>query len=314
MFFDGSMDKRLKHLNALHTFECAARQKSYSKAAEELFVSQAAVSQQIRLLESHLAVKLFTRNGRQMELTQSGETLYQYCQRGFDEIINGLNSIQCEGIAGDLTITSTQAFCSMWLMPRLYKFSLQHPEINIKILGSNQVEDLQKKHIDVAIRFSTKHNAFEDNQLIVQNFGDDYAYPVCSPKLIEKYHIKSPADLLKCRLISLANEKIVTWRDWFTHVGVKGFDTHVSKTEVTSSDMALSAVLNGDSVALAVTALFNPYIDSKQLVVPFNIKHPSHWKRYIVYSRNSSKKARIDVFVQWLQQEMHNENQQHKLN
>ncbi len=298
------MDKRLKHLNALHTFECAARHKSYSKAAEELFVSQAAVSQQIRLLESHLAIKLFARNGRQMELTASGETLHQSCQKGFDEIIKGLNSIQCEGIAGDLTITSTQAFCSLWLMPRLYKFSLQHPEINIKILGSNQIEDLQKKHIDLAIRFSTKMNAFDDNQLIVQDFGDDYAYPVCSPKLIEKYHIKSPADLLKCRLVSLANEKIVTWRDWFTHVGVQGFDTHISKTEVTSSDMALSAVLTGDSVALAVSALFLPYIKSKQLIVPFNIRHPSHWKRYIAYSTNSSKHARIKVFVQWLQQEM----------
>ena len=150
------MDKRLKHLNALRTFESAARHKSYTKAAEELYVSQAAVSQQMRQLEQVLSIKLFIRSGRKMLLTQSGESLYVSTHQALNLLVKGLNSIQTEEVAGDLTITSTQAFCSLWLMPRLYKFSQQHPDINVRILGSNQKEDLQKKHIDLAIRFGVK--------------------------------------------------------------------------------------------------------------------------------------------------------------
>ena len=298
------MDKRLKHLNALHSFESAARHQSYSKAAEELFVSQAAISQQMRLLEENVQEKLFLRRGRSMVLTQSGEKLFQACQLGFNEIIKGLNSIQCEGIPGDLTITSTQAFCSLWLMPRLYKFSQAHPEINIKILGSNQVEDLQKKHIDLAIRFDTKNSRLVQTDLITEEFGQDNVYPVCSPELIKQGCINKPEDLLKCRLVSLANERIVTWHEWFNHAGVKGFDRHTLKTEVTSSDMALSAVLSGHGVTLAASAMFMPYIHTKQLIVPFDIKHPVTWNRQLVFDANSAKKARIRVFIDWLQVEM----------
>ena len=167
------MDNRLKHLNALHSFEVAARHQSYSRAAEELFVSQAAISQQMRHLEQVLSTKLFVRNGRNMILTQSGKQLFTACQKGFNTIIDGLNSIQCEGIPGELTITSTQAFCSMWIMPRLYKFSQLHSEISIKIMGSNQVEDLSKKHIDVAIRFSTVEGRYDNEQHVVEFIGKE---------------------------------------------------------------------------------------------------------------------------------------------
>jgi LysR family glycine cleavage system transcriptional activator len=298
------MDKRLKHLNALHSFESAARNQSYSIAAGELFVSQAAISQQMRHLEDNLQEKLFIRRGRNMVLTQSGEKLFHACRLGFNEIIKGLNSIQCEGIAGELTITSTQAFCSLWLMPRLYKFSQAHPKINVKILGSNQVEDLQKKHIDLAIRFGTNNSQLDQSNLITESFGQDYVYPVCTPDLINNGCLNSPKDLLNCRLVSLANEKVVTWQQWFEHVGVKGFAKHDKKTEVTSSDMALSAVLSGHGVTLAARAMFMPYIHTKQLVIPFNIKHPVTWNRYLVFDSSSAKKARIRVFIDWLQQEM----------
>lgn len=298
------MDKRLKHLNALYSFESAARHQSYSKAAEELFVSQAAISQQMRLLEDNLSIKLFVRNGRNMQLTPQGQKLYVACQKGFNSIIQGINSVQCEGIDGELTITSTQAFCSLWLMPRLYKFSQLHPNINVKILGSNQVEDLQKKHIDLAIRFSTESNPSYEGQLRIEEFGEDYVYPICSPELVNNGTIASPEDLTKCRHISMANETLVTWRSWFDHAGVPYDFDNIKKTEVTSSDMAISAVISGHGVSLAVTAMFMPYIHSGQVVVPFNIRHPIKWKRFLVYSANTAKRARIKVFTEWLQEEM----------
>jgi LysR family glycine cleavage system transcriptional activator len=298
------MDKRLKHLNALRSFESAARHQSYSQAANELFVSQAAISQQMRQLEQALAVKLFVRSGRSMKLTQSGEKLYQTTHQALNMLVQGFNDIQCESIAGDLTLTSTQAFCSLWLMPRLYRFSQLHPDINIKILGSNQLEDLQAKHIDLAIRFSTQEKKSADASLVYEDFGEDYVYPVCAPALVDKLQLHTPESLLKCPLIIFANEKIVTWREWFSHVGVVDFDLHTQKTEVTSSDMALSAVLNGHGVTLAATTLFSQYFQTKQLVVPFKIKHPVTWKRYLVFDENSAKINRINVFTQWLKVEM----------
>ena len=298
------MDKRLKHLNAIRTFESAARHQSYSKAAEELFVSQAAVSQQMRQLEQALSVKLFVRSGRKMQLTDSGEKLYHTSHEALNLLVQGLNNIQCEDIAGDLTMTSTQAFCALWLMPRLYKFSQLHPEINIKILGSNQPEDLQAKHIDLAIRFSTEDKLSNKKGLVFEAFGEDYVYPVCSPALVEKLKLTTPQSLLKSPLIRFANERIVTWRGWFDHAGVEGYELHTQKTDVTSSDMALSAVLNGHGVTLAATALFSQYVQNKQLIVPFNIKHPISWKRYLVFDQHSAKIKRINVFTQWLREEM----------
>ena len=298
------MDKRLRHLNALHSFECAARHQSYSKAASEMFVSQAAISQQMRQLEQSLNTKLFVRNGRRMALTQNGETLYRACQSGFDTIVKGLNAIQCEGLPGELTITSTQAFCSIWIMPRLYKFSQLYPEINIKILGSNQVEDLTQKHIDLAIRFSPVDGLVAPKDMTIEEYGQDAIYPVCAPALVNNGCLNSPRDLLKCRLLYLANESRVTWQRWFTHLGVDDSGTLPVKTEVTSSDMALSAVLAGHGVALLATAMITPYLESGQLVVPFKVKHPVEWKRYLVFDPHSSKLARINAFRDWFRSEL----------
>jgi len=298
------MDQRLKYLNALRTFESAARHKSYTKAAEELFVSQAAVSQQMRQLEQALLVKLFIRSGRKMLLTQSGESLYTSTNQALNLLIKGLNSIQNEDVAGDLTITSTQAFCSLWLMPRLYKFSQQHPNVNVRILGSNQKEDLRKKHIDLAIRFGVTKRLADSDHLVMEEFGEDVVYPVCSPKLLQHMWLKSPKDLLDCTLVSLANERLVTWETWFEHAGVDGYENLTKKTEVTSSDMALSAVLSGHGVTLAASAMFSQYIPTKQLVVPFKIRHPIIWKRFLAYDPNSVKRKRIQVFIDWIRTEM----------
>jgi len=298
------MDPRLKHLNALRTFESAARHNSYSQAAEELFVSQAAVSQQMRQLEQVLKVKLFVRTGKKMLLTASGETLYGSTHTALNLMIEGFNSIQNESIAGDLTITSTQAFCSLWLMPRLYKFSQENPDINVKILGSNLKEDLQKKHIDLAIRFGVEKRLSPSENLVMEEFGEDVVYPVCSPNLLKHMWLQSPKDLLDCTLVSLANDRIVTWQKWFEHAGVKGYEKVNKKTEVTSSDMALSAVLSGHGVALVASAMFSQYILTKQLVVPFKIKHPVIWKRYLVFDPTSVKRKRIKVFIDWIHAEM----------
>lgn len=298
------MDKRLKHLNVLRGFESAARHKSYSKAAEELFVSQAAISQQMRQLEESLGIKLFIRNKRQMHLTQSGETLYQASQQAFKTLIQAFNHIQCEEVAGSLTITSTQSFASLWLMPRLYRFSVKHPEVNIKIAGSNHIEDLQHSHIDLAIRFGSGAKEQTEPGLNCEYFGEEEVYPVCSPKLAKEMRLEKPDDILKCWLVNLRFAKLTNWPIWFEAAGVKNYQQHTLWTEVTSTDLALSAVLSGHGITLASKSLFSQYIDTGQLVIPFDIKHPITVPRYLVFDENSAKKSRLDIFMHWLKKEM----------
>jgi len=297
------MDARLKHLNALRTFESAARHQSYSKAAEELFVSQAAVSQQIRQLENAIEVKLFIRTGRKMKLTQSGEKLYCSTQQALSTLIQGFNDIQCEAIEGNMTITSTQGFSSFWLMPRLYKFSILHPEISIKIVSSSDIEDLQQNHIDLAIRFSENENIKIPDNLTYVPFGQDNAYPVCSPKLAKQMQLKEPKDILNCWLIKITKASI-DWRDWFVEAKIKDFQKHKMWSEVSSSDLALNAVLAGHGVALTSKALFSQYLENGLLVMPFDIKHPTVCYRFLIFDPNSAKRARIKVFTDWIKQEM----------
>jgi len=297
------MDKRLKQLNNLRSFESAARHQSYSEAAKELFVSQAAVSQQMRQLEAAMGSKLFARSGRKMQLTESGEKLYQATYKAFDILLKGFNSIQTEEVAGTLTITSTQAFTSLWLMPRLYKFSIKHPEIKIKVVSSNSIEDLRQGHIDLAIRFITTGEVDISDDMDYEFIAEDHVYPACSPQLISEYNFKEPKDILQCWLVSLENQGPIDWSTWFKEAGVDKFQCHKKWTEVSSGDMALSAVLSGHGFTLASQALFSQYVNTGQLVIPFNIKHPVSFKRYFVFDPNSAKKARLDVFIAWLKEE-----------
>lgn len=297
------MDKRLKQLNNLRSFESAARHQSYSKAAKELFVTQAAVSQQMRQLEAAMGSQLFVRNGRKMQLTESGEKLYTATHKAFDTLLKGFNSIQTEEVAGTLTITSTQAFTSLWLMPRLYKFSIKHPEIKIKVVASNCIEDLRQGHIDLAIRFITTGEVDTSDDMVYEFIAEDHVYPACSPQLVTEYNFKEPSDVLNCWLVSLEHQGPINWPAWFKKAGVENYQCHKKWTEVSSGDMALSAVLSGHGFTLASQALFSQYVNTGQLVIPFNIKHPVSFKRYFVFDPNSAKKARLDVFIAWLKEE-----------
>lgn len=297
------MDKRLKHLNNLRSFESAARHESYSKAAEELFVTQAAVSQQMRQLETSLGTQLFARSGRKMQLTASGEKLYQATQLAFNALIKGFNSIKTEEVAGSLTITSTQAFTSLWLMPRLFRFSVKHPEIEIRVLSSNRIEDLRQGHIDLAIRFRTTLDSEIFDDMVYEFVGEDHVYPVCSPQLAKEMKFKQPQDILKCWLVNLEHTGSIDWPTWFKQAGVENYQNHKKWTQVSSGDMALSAVLSGHGFTLASQALYSQYVDTGQLVIPFDIKHPVSFKRYYVYDPNSAKKTRLDIFLAWLKDE-----------
>jgi LysR family glycine cleavage system transcriptional activator len=300
--------KALKNINLLHSFECAARHQSYSKAAAELCISQAAVSQQMRQLEGNLANQLFLRKGKNMLLTQQGITLLSGTQHAFKLLEKSINEITVEEIAGSLTISSTQAFTTLWLMPKLSKFSVLYPDINIRVMSSPQFEDIKERHIDLAIRFGPNVKENTDTSLNCEYFGEDPVYPVCSATLARKMNFKAPKDLLKTWLVSLEKPGCYDWPSWFEHTNTQGYQDHQQWTQVHSTDMALNAVLNDHGFTLTARYLIIEQLKSGQLVMPVNIPHPNVVKRYFVYDENSPKIARLNVFTYWLKQEMNTSN------
>lgn len=305
------MDRRLRLLNSLRSFESAARYQSYSQAADELCVTQAAVSQQLRQLELALDTKLFVRRGRYMQLTSNGERLQQVTHQAFIDLLRTFDKIQCEGIAGSLTIASPQSFSTLWLMPRLFKFSVEHPEINIRFSDSDQLDDVQSGHIDLAIWFrekthqqtaQTNHNI--GNELTYEFFGEDDIFPVCSPAVAKEMHLQEPKDILNCWLVNISRQGGSHWQAWFEAAGVQHYQQHNLWTEVSAGDMALSAVLSGHGCTLAAKSLFSQYVETGKLIIPFNIKHPQPLRRHLVFNPNSAKKKRIAIFADWLKTEM----------
>lgn len=298
------MDKRLRWLNNLACFEVAARHQSYSKAAEEMHISQAAVSQQMRHLERNLNVRLFRRQTRKMILTESGQTLFSACQKGFAELISGLNQVEEAPLEGELTVSSTQAFCALWLVPNLFAFFSQHPDININVQGSNRIEDLHESQVDVAIRFSTSSSQLKDDGLVVEKIDENAVYPVCSAAFLAQNNLATAHDFRTVRLFSLAYENKVDWESWFEHAGVDVPSGGLTKTEVTSSDLALSAVLAGHGMMLASDIMVGEYVKTGQLVIPLNLPHPIKWKSHLVYSRNNPKQQRIAAFCEWVKEKL----------
>lgn len=293
-----------KNINLLVTFECAARHKSYSLAAAELCISQAAVSQQMRQLEQGLDTRLFIRKGREMLLSQQGQIVFESAQKALEIINQGLSQIHQEEIAGELTISSTQAFTTLWLMPRIQSFSEQHPEIKVRVVSSSDFDDLKQAHIDLAIRFGTEVEKQTPRSLACEYFGETKVYPICSAALADKLSLIEAKDLLKTWLVTLENPRAYDWQTWFDQTEATDLSAHTQWTQVDSTDMAINAVVNGHGVTLAVPYLCQRQLDNGELVIPIPVSHPNPVKRYMVYDPNSPRLMRSNVFMAWLKKEM----------
>jgi len=293
-----------KNINLLVTFECAARYNSYSLAAQELYISQAAVSQQMRQLESLLNTRLFVRKGKQMLLSQQGEILYQHAKRGLSVLNQGISQLQEEEIDGELTITSTQAFISLWLMPRLQSFTERYPNIQINVSSSAEFVDLKQNHVDLAIRFGANVQSKTPSNLVCDYFGESSVYPICATHLAKRLSQQPPQVLLSQRLVTLEKPGPYDWHHWCEKAGVSGLEDYKLWTKVNSTDIALSAVCSGHGITLAVPYLCQRQLDSGELSILYDLPHPNTVKRYFVYDSNSPRVARLKVFTDWLTKEM----------
>ena len=175
------MNERLPPLNALRTFEAAARHLSFTKAAAELFVTQAAVSHQIKALEEHLGMPLFRRLNRALMLTDEGQALLPYVRDAFDQLAEGVRRLRQGQSSGVLTISVLPSLASTWLIPRLRDFQTRHPEIEVHMTATERLIDFAREPVDAGIRYGLGHWP----GLRVERLLSAEIIPVCSPALLE---------------------------------------------------------------------------------------------------------------------------------
>lgn len=288
------MANRLPPLNALRAFEASARQLSFTKAADELFVTQAAISHQIKALEEHLGIKLFMRKNRSLLLSEEGQSYYLDIKDIFNALNEATEKLLARGAKGAITVSMQPSFAIQWLVPRLNAFNQLHPEIDVRIKAVDQSDNSLTGDVDVAIyygrgRWSDVH---------AEKLHTEYFIPVCSPLLLQgQKPLNSVADLAQHTLLHDTSRRY--WKRWFKEVGVKG--ANVNHGAIFShASMVLQAAIYRQGIALVNSVLAKPDIDAGRLIVPFEHSLVSKSSFYIVCREEQAEIGKIASFREWV--------------
>ncbi len=294
--------RRLPPLNALRSFEAGARSLSFTEAARELNVTQAAVSHQVKSLEAQLGFKLFHRLTRKLLLTEEGQKLLPVLSESFDRIAVTIRDLQRGADDMNLSVSLTPAFSSKWLVKRLERFWQQHPEIDLRLHHSLQLVDFTLDEIDVAVRAGDGRWPGVTAEFLV----DIDMAPVCSPALLTGPNpLRTPADLKHHNL--LHEENYEAWVSWLTLAGVEDVDPRRGTT-IDDASVMIEAVAGGRGVALGRIALIGDDLASGRLVRPFDLSLESNIGYYLVMPPDASRKPKVQAFREFLLAEAAAEN------
>ncbi|MBT5432388.1 MAG: transcriptional regulator GcvA [Alphaproteobacteria bacterium] len=289
--------RRLPPLNALRAFEAAARHLSFTRAAEELNVTQAAVSHQVKALEERLGVRLFERHGRGLWLTDEGEILLPYLRQAFDLIADGTDLIVSHDAHGPLSVTMLPTFAVRWFIPRLRQFQIKEPEIEVRMVTTERNVDFAREDVDCGIRYGTGDWPGLDSDKL---FEDRYV-AVCNPELLtRKPRLNRPEDLRHQTLLHESNDE--DWRYWLSALHVAGVDGSRGLF-FDSSDLAMEAAAAGLGVALGSQIIMQDDLDEGRLVMPFGDLTDENLSHWLVYPKGSARKPKVAAFRAWLLEE-----------
>jgi len=288
----------LPPLNPLRSFEAAARHQSYTLAAQELSVTQVAVSRQVRVLEEYLEIPLFERSSRSLALTPAGRTLLASLTPALDQIEHAVSAINKRGRRNVLTVQVYTAFAQRWLIPRLVEFRDKYPHIEVNLRTADQDLNFDRQNIDAAIISAIAPPPEHDCRLLASRD----LITVCAPSLLQSR--KPPlgtAALAKFTLLhSLARPE--QWREWVDGAGCPEVDVRQGLRFETSS-MVLGAAVAGMGIAVSTRMLVEDELRSGVLVVPFEYVHPSLRKYYLVSPRTETMKDALALFSEWVARE-----------
>lgn len=288
------MLRRLPPLNALKAFEAAARHESFTRAAEELCVTQGAVSHQVKALETELGLKLFIRERQRLVITELGREYLAVLRDAFDRIALGTEQLRQRQTSGVLTVSTSPDFAAKWLVNRLGHFLDAHPEIDLRVSATMQHVDFAREDVDVAVR----HGEGNWPGLEAVRLSLEELFPVCSPKLMSGPRaIRVPADLLKHPLLHMEDRQ--NWARWLEAAGVH--DTcAVHGPVLNRASMLIDAAVDGQGVALARTTLAAWDVINGRLVRPFPTALPLTRTYWIVCPRATASLPKIAAFRDWL--------------
>lgn len=286
---------RLPPLNALRAFEAAGRTLSFTRAADELAVTQSAVSHQIKALEADIGRPLFRRSTRRLSLTEDGAALLPEVTGAFERL-----KVAVERLArrdDTRLVVSTAPSFAHWLVPRLGGFRARHPEIDLAISASDRMVDYHRGDADCGIRYGAGHWP----GLHVERYLKEDFFPVCAPALLAKGPpLKTPADLRHYPL--LHDEMREDWRRWFLAAGVSGIDLSKGPS-FSHSTLVIQAAVGGAGVALGRSSFVADDLGNGRLIKPFDIALKGEWAFYFVSTPAMLARPKVAAFRAWLMNE-----------
>ena len=282
-------------LRALRAFEAAARHMSFTEAGQELHLTQAAISHQIKTLEEKLGLKLFRRFNRALELTEAGQMYLPGVRDALTRLAQSTDRLVSQLGHGVLTVSVLPSFASKWLVPRLWRFHDLHPEIDVRVSAFEWLVDFEKDGIDLAIRYGAGNwGGVRADSLLNEDI-----FPVCSPLLLQGAHpLREPGDL---RFHTLLHDDFSRedWKLWLLAADVDGIDPSRGLS-FSHTSMMLEAALSGHGVALGRTPLVQDDLINGRLVKPFELSLPGDYAYYVVSPEESVDLPKVKAFREWL--------------
>lgn len=298
------MKRSLLPLNALRAFDAAARHRSFKLAADDLAVTPAAISQQIRTLEDYIGVTLFRRSNRELILTDAAKASLQPLTDGFSKLEEAVAALETEKESAMLRVSVSPSFASKWLVPRLARYYERRPNAVVKISATMAITDFQSEEVDIAIRYGTG----QYEKLYVEELLRETVVPMCAPGLLDgDKPLKTPEDLIKHTLIHddsfSEDDSATTWPMWLKAAAVvvpEGlpalhFNTHM---------LAIEAAVAGRGVVLARSSIAEEDVKAGRLVPLFvDTRLPVSFAHYIVVPEDHLTRETVADFVDWLRAE-----------
>ena len=288
-------------LDLLVGFESAARHLSFTKAGEELYLTQSAVSRQIKELEGQLGVPLFERRHRALALTPEGQQFYAAAAQVLVTMRAATDRLRTRTGRQAIALTTTHSFAALWLIPRLAGFTRAHPEADVRITADTRIQDLERDGLDIAIRHGPPSLAGPN---AVRLFGER-VFPVCSPKLLAKKTLKKPADLQHHVLLQYDDpDGRHPWLHWKTWLEVAGIaDLRPAGTlSFSGYEQIVPAAIAGHGVALGRTPLVKDLLAAKELVAPFKSSADPARAYFAILSRRAAGRPEVVAFLDWLKE------------
>lgn len=302
------MPRTLPSLELIRGFEAAARLSSFTLAAEELFLTQSAVSRQVQALERHLGTPLFERQHRAIRLTQAGQLLFRSATQALLLLSDTAARIREEGALRSVTISCTFGFASLWLVPRLMAFRDLHPDIDIRVAANNKIIDLERERMEVAVRYCTAELVPAGSPRL---FGEE-VFPVCSPALLRRRGkpLAEPADLKHQVLLHHANADqdwpTGSWSAWLEAVQLPNLKP-AGAFRFDQYDQLIQAAIEGQGVGLGIGALVKRHLQQGRLIAPFTQKSSSPRGYYLVIARHAAERSEVIAFRSWLMRAARND-------